>query len=291
MTETKIYKSVDGEKAVMDLYSQVLDQWPVPNKKINLSTHCGNTFVVKSGKASSPALILLHGAGANSAMWKNDVGKLSQAFQVFTVDIPGEPGRSAPVRLPWETNAFSEWLDDVIDQLGIRKTSIIGLSQGGWVAAKYAAFRPDMVEKLVLMSPAGIVPDKLGFAFAAIPLSLFGAPGIRMINRMLFANQDVPWEIEYATIVTMKNFKTRIGIVPLLSREDLTRLTMPTLLLMGSKECLRDGKKISFQLGKYLPKLTTIIIPNGGHALVDGVDPAISFLEKGANFSGKSSIP
>jgi pimeloyl-ACP methyl ester carboxylesterase len=96
MTSTSIYKTPAGEKAVMTLYDTLLDGWPVPYEKLTIPTRHGSTFVITSGEPAAPPLVLLHGAGANSAVWAGDVVEYSRHYRVYAPDLLGEPGKSAP---------------------------------------------------------------------------------------------------------------------------------------------------------------------------------------------------
>ena len=73
MGSQSIYKSPAGERAIMTLYDQVLARWPVPYQMHTIDTRHGQTFVLASGEATAPPLVLLHGAGTNSTMWVGDV--------------------------------------------------------------------------------------------------------------------------------------------------------------------------------------------------------------------------
>ncbi|MBZ0286922.1 MAG: alpha/beta hydrolase, partial [Anaerolineae bacterium] len=96
MTVQSLYKSPAAEKAVMELYDNVLAQWPVPHETQTIPTRHGDTFVIASGSPVSPPLILLHGAGTNSAIWIGDVAAYSRDHRVYAVDLLGEAGRSSP---------------------------------------------------------------------------------------------------------------------------------------------------------------------------------------------------
>jgi len=153
MTAHSIYKSPAGERAVMAWYDAALASWPVPYEALNVPTRHGNAFVLASGasgKESGTPLILLHGAGTNSAMWAGDVAAYSPQYRVYAVDLLGEPGKSAPNRPAWDSPAYAEWLGDVLDALKIERASLLGLSQGGWTALKFAVYQPRRVESLVV---------------------------------------------------------------------------------------------------------------------------------------------
>jgi pimeloyl-ACP methyl ester carboxylesterase len=262
----------------MALYDGLLDQWPVPYAGLAVDTRHGATFVVASGEESKPPLVLLHGAGTNSAVWGADVVDYAHHYRVYAVDLLGEPGKSAPHRPAWDGPAYGEWLEDVFDQLGLEKPAVAGISQGGWAALKLAVRRPARVEKLVLMAPAGVIPDRKSFLLRAIPLTLLGRWGARRLARMTFGDQPVPDGVEDIVVTITSHFKPRVGIVPLFSDEELRRLTMPTLLLGGTQDIIRDTNKIAARLQALLPEVQVIVIPGAGHALLDTTGYILPFL-------------
>src|SRR5664279_2083899 len=136
MNTTILYKTADGEKAVMAIYDNALKNWPVPCETRTVPTRCGETFVATSGNALSPAMILLHGAGGNSAMWAGDVSAYSNHYRVYAVDLPGEAGKSAANRPAWDSAAFAEWLEEVLNELEVGQVTLVGISQGAWTALK-----------------------------------------------------------------------------------------------------------------------------------------------------------
>jgi pimeloyl-ACP methyl ester carboxylesterase len=155
---------------VLEHYDGFLARWPVPFATRVVDTRHGRTAVHVCGRADGPALVLIHGAGSNALMWIGDVEGWARDFRVFAIDVVGEPGRSAPVRPPLKGPAYSDWLAEVLDGLGLARATLVGLSQGGWIALKLATTRPERVERLVLLSPAGVVRDRLGFVLRAVPL-------------------------------------------------------------------------------------------------------------------------
>jgi pimeloyl-ACP methyl ester carboxylesterase len=278
MNTASIYKSPAGESAVMAQYEALLARWPVPCTTQEVPSRYGDTFVIASGDASAPTLVLLHGAGSNSAMWAGDVAAYSRRYRVYAVDLLGEPGKSAPVRPDWHGPAYVEWLGDVLDALQVDRAGLIGLSQGGWTALKFATAQPERVDKLVLLTPGGITPDRTSFVLRAIPLSFLGGWGRARINRMVFGRQPIPEEVNKVTTLIMTHFKSRVGVLPIFSDAELQRLTMPTLLLMGEEDALRDARQIAERMGKLLPQLTAVIIPQAGHALYNTTGHILPFL-------------
>ena len=186
MGTQSIYKSPAGEKAVMALYDNVLaDYWPAPYKALNIPTRHGDTFVIANGEESAPALVLLHGAGSNSAIWAGDVAVYSRQHRVYAVDLLGEPGKSASNRPAWDSPAYAEWLEDVFDALKLERAALLGVSQGGWTALKFATYQPERVAKLVLLCPGGIVPDRTSFYIRFLKSRFWYAIGDRTMGLSL----------------------------------------------------------------------------------------------------------
>jgi len=109
-----IYKSIEGERSVLERYRAFLKRWPVPNQQVRVPTSQGETFVIISGPEDAPALLLLHGGVMNSAMWMGEVTAFARFFHVYCIDMIGEPGLSAPARPALASDAYAVWLDDEI---------------------------------------------------------------------------------------------------------------------------------------------------------------------------------
>jgi pimeloyl-ACP methyl ester carboxylesterase len=278
MTNTSLYKSPAGEKAVMALYDRVLAQWAMPYETMTLPTRHGDTFVIACGNKDALPLILLHGAGTNSAIWAQDAAEYGKYYRVYAVDLLGEAGRSSPNRPAWDSPAYAEWLEDVLDALHIEKVSLLGISQGGWTVLKFAVYQPERIARLVLMCPGGVVPDKASFLLWAIGLSFLGKWGMKKLVRMLYGRQPVPAGVEEVVTLMLSHFKGRIGTLPIFTDEELRRLTMPVLLLGGDEDVLRDLAKIAARLHQLIPHTETTIIPGAGHVLPDLTARVLAFL-------------
>ena len=273
------YKTSEGEQAVMALYDAALKNWPVAYETQMVTTRHGDTFVITSGDTSAPAMILLHGAGGNSTMWAGDAKDYSQHFRVYAVDLPGEAGKSADNRPTWNSPAFAEWLEDVLNGLQIEHATLVGISQGAWTALKFATTHPERVDKLVLMAPGGIVPDRKSFLIRAIGAMLLGKWGITNMVQALFGDQTVPDGVVEIVVQMTTAFKPRMGVLPIFADDALRRLTMPTLLIGGTKDIIRDTAQIEGRLRGIVPDLKVTIMPGAGHALINTCEAVMAFLE------------
>ena len=273
-----LYKTMDGEREIMALYDSVLQNWLAPFTTVLLPTRHGDTFVIESGEKKAPPLILLHGAASNAVSWIGDVAEYSKHFRVFAVDIIGNPGKSAPTRPAWDGPGYAEWLEDVVDGLKLDKASLLGLSQGGWTALKFAAYRPERVTKLVLLAPAGIIPARGSFLLKAIFYTMLGRWGADRLNRYIFGKQPMdPLAVKFMNSI-MTHFNARVEKEYIFSDEELMRLKMPVLFIGGQEDVIQSIKDAAARLEKLLPDLHSIIIPDIGHVLVNTAKRVIPFL-------------
>lgn len=278
---TAIYKSAAGEARVRELYAQALTQWPLPHEERRLATSQGETFVVVSGPAEAPALVLLHGSGTNTAMWMGDVAAWAEHFRVHAVDIVGEPGFSAPSRPPLGSDAYARWLDEVLDGLGLERAAFVGASLGGWFALDYATRRPTRVEKLVLVCPGGIGRQKSGFIFQMILLIMLGAWGRRKAFALVSGVSDgEAASAGQGLAEVFQHFRPRTEVLPVFNDAQLASLPMPVMLVVGGKDVMLDSDDSRRRVAAALPAAEIRYLPEVGHVILGQTQPILQFLRR-----------
>ena len=70
--------------------------------------------------------------------------------------MPSAMNKSVATR-PVLTARIVEWIDEVLDALGIERSALVAASKGSWMATHYAMARMERVERLAMVCPAGIV--------------------------------------------------------------------------------------------------------------------------------------
>jgi pimeloyl-ACP methyl ester carboxylesterase len=123
---------------------------PVLDRHADVSGH--RIHYLESG--SGPAVVLVHGLGADSRTWRQLISELSTGFHVFAIDQLGF-GQSDKPQVPYHVGLLAENLAGFLDAVGVQKASIVGNSLGGWVAVRFATQYPDRLDKLVLVDAAG----------------------------------------------------------------------------------------------------------------------------------------
>ena len=107
-------------------------------------------------EGQGPCLLLVHGLGSSYEEWGRSFGELSKYFTVFAVDLPGH-GRSGPLQAEETSFSFGVvFLRELCDELGLDRPIVAGFSFGGLLALRYTLSYPERVEKLILVSSAGL---------------------------------------------------------------------------------------------------------------------------------------
>ncbi len=273
-----VFRSSEGERAVLSEYDRLLEKWLVPCEGLRLPTRHGETFAIASGDPARQPLVLLHPAGMNSAFFGEEMAKLSRHFRAYAIDIPGEPGKSAQSRLVLDGPASGDWLADALDVLKLAKVSVLGYSQGGAVALRFAVDRPERVEKLVLVAPGGIAQPRISLLFKVLPLALLGNLGRRWSRRVILGRQKLPVALDEYLNLIMKHFAPSMGREYIFLDAELQRLTMPVLLLTGSQDAVRNSLKMAERMRSLLPRCEHRDFPGMGHLLPGFAESALPFL-------------
>jgi 3-oxoadipate enol-lactonase len=98
-----------------------------------------------------PAVMLIHGVGADASSWDPIAADLAGSFRVLRLDLRGH-GRSGHIEGDCTLDDFVRDVIDVMDDAHIAIAHIVGFSLGGMIAQALALHHPDRVDRLVLLS-------------------------------------------------------------------------------------------------------------------------------------------
>ncbi len=266
-----------------DQYRAVLDLWPVPSQHLHLDTREGETFVVACGEVNAPPLILLHGALTNSAIWMFDAELWSRAFHVYAIDLIGEPGFSSNNHPALNGDAWANWLDDVLDGLGVESASLVGVSFGGWVALDYAIRRPKRVSQLILLSPSGIGRQR-PFLLSALPLLLLGKWGKERLRAMVMGPPPKVVPAKARPLLDLVDtihaqVRPRFAKMPQFSDTDLNGVKAPMLVVVGGSDALLNSKETQQRLNRLTPNASVLYLEHAFHHLPSQRETILGFLE------------
>jgi pimeloyl-ACP methyl ester carboxylesterase len=268
------FKTKALEAEYLKLYDTTLAQWPVPHKSHFVDTSFGKTHILVSGPDQAPPLVLLHGSGFSATMWHRNVENLCQQHRVYAIDIIGTAGKSSTPDIITRKEDCTDWLEEVLTNLNINKTVLMGHSFGAWLSAAYTFNHQDRVEKLILVSPAATLqPIVKQFFFRMIFMMLLPIRPVfqSFINWLGGKSPDEKTydsPLSKQAMFGMMHFKTKMRVIPgVFSKEELAGLALPTLVVLGEREVIYDPKVALAKARELMPAVQTELIPETGHAL------------------------
>ena len=201
-------------------------------------------------KGQGKPLILLHGNGEDNSYFVYQVAYFSRFYRVMAIDTRGH-GQSPRGTAPFSIQQFAEDLRGFLDQHDIPKAHILGFSDGGNIALTFALHYPERVDRLILnganLFPAGVkstvqLPIVLGYHTAS-----------------LFAKRS-PKAKENAALLGLMVKE------PNIRPEELNGLTVPTLVIAGTKDMIRESH--TRLIARSLPNARLVLLP-GDHFIAN----------------------
>ncbi len=104
----------------------------------------GRLYVEVAGRGQP--ILLIHGWALDRRMFAPQVEGLSGRLTVITFDRRGFGKSEAPPDLRLELDD----IDRILDHFGLASVHLLGMSQGGRIALRYAATRPERIRSLLL---------------------------------------------------------------------------------------------------------------------------------------------
>jgi 2-hydroxy-6-oxonona-2,4-dienedioate hydrolase len=146
-------------------------------------------------------LFLIHGLGGSIESWTNNIEFLSKKFRIIAFDLPGF-GLSDKPKVSYTINFYVNFLGKFIKILKIRHLFLIGSSLGGHIAVEFTMRNRTLVDKLILISPAGCLPK----SFKGTPslkkyIKIVDAKSSNDINRILISIDNSLVDRSYANII------------------------------------------------------------------------------------------
>ncbi len=249
-----------------------------------------STYLIGRGEGQHPT-ILLHGGLSEASIWCLLAERIPG-----NVIIPDRPGCGLSYRIDYRgldyRMAAADWLLDLADGLDADQVDLVASSMGGFFAMAFATRHPDRVRRLVLVgAPAGLDTE--------IPLfpRLWGNPIIGSVIGKLVAKMKSPEELrkrvfpllvahpenlrlEFLEIgfaaqklpgagvaahtmlrsaLTMRGWRRQ-----LMMRDDLAKLTVPTLFAWGDKDAFAPPSSGEDMVGR-MADAKIEIIEDAGH--------------------------
>jgi pimeloyl-ACP methyl ester carboxylesterase len=125
--------------------------WRAHQRWVRVDGQPINTIELGAG----PPLVFVHGLSGSWPNWLEQLPVFAQEHRVIAMDLPGF-GHSPMPREQITISSYARLLDGLFEKLVIDAATLVGNSMGGFISAELAIAFPQRVERLVLVSPAGL---------------------------------------------------------------------------------------------------------------------------------------
>ena len=208
-----------------------------------------------------PPLVFVHGLSGSWQNWLENIPEFAKDHRVIAMDLPGF-GHSPMPREKITISGYGRWLDQLLEALDVDGCALVGNSMGGFIGPETAIKFPHRVERLVLVSAAGLsvehqrndvvlrtleVTENLAqFAFAhALARSEWLMRRPRGRRAMLWFVAAHPEQLHPALTREQVQGAGKPGFVPALDaltsypiRDRISDIECPTLIVWGPKDML-----------------------------------------------------
>jgi len=232
-------------------------------------------------RGAGEPLVLVHGLAYDRAGWGRFPDLLAEHFRVVLIDNRGVGESDAPPG-PYTVAEMAEDVVGVLDELGIERTNLFGVSLGGYIAQELTLTHPGRVEKLVLCSTAPGGPKAVPMpvatqqVFATYP-TMEREAGLRMFVENSLGARGVRERPELVEEI----FQYRLGHAPTVeawvaqaaagatydSYDRIGAIDVPTLVVHGDADVVIDPGNAAL-LGELIPNARVELIPDRGHLMV-----------------------
>jgi pimeloyl-ACP methyl ester carboxylesterase len=257
--------------------------WSAHQRWVTVDETVANVIDVGSG----PPLVFVHGLSGSWQNWLENMPAFMDSHRVIAVDVPGFGASPLPPE-KITISGYARWLDGLLDELGVEGAAVVGNSMGGFIGLELALKFPHRLERLVLVSAAGLtiehqrnetalrVMEKgenvAQFVTAHLMAQagwLVGRPrGRRALMWFVAAH---PEDLHPALVAEQVKGAGKPGFLPALDaltdypiRDRLTDIQAPTLIVWGEKDMLVPLKD-AYDFDRLIGDSRLIVYEDTGH--------------------------
>jgi 3-oxoadipate enol-lactonase len=244
--------------------------------EIAVKTTADGRFTFETaGAAHAPPLVFLHGIGGAARGWRNQLQHFAGRFRTIAWDMPGYGGSS-----PLETVSIASLasaLASFLKSCGATKPVLVGHSIGGMIVQQLLSDDPKCASAVVLAqtSPAFGKPDgewQKNFIDARLGPLDRGETMVSLAPSLVSelvgdAPDSAGMELARDCMSTVPEVAYRATMLALMGfdlRNALSRISVPTLVLSGSKDNNAPAPMMA-KMATYIPNASYVELDGVGH--------------------------
>ncbi|MQS36060.1 4-carboxymuconolactone decarboxylase [Streptomyces katsurahamanus] len=195
------------------------------------------------GPEDAPVLVLGPSLGTTWHMWDRQIAELSREWRVFRYDLPGHGG--APAHPATAVGELTDRLLATLDELGIQRFGYTGCSIAGAIGIDLALRHPHRIASLALVSASPRFGTADEFRRRGVVVRTNGLEPIARSAPESWFTQGfaaaqpaiVDWAVQMVRTTDPGCYIAACeALAAFDAREDLGRVGVPTLVLVGSED-------------------------------------------------------
>lgn len=232
---------------------------------------------MEAGRADAPALLLLHGVGANAMHWRFQFAGLSDAFRVVAWNAPGYILSDA-FKAEWPgCRDYADAVADFLGSLKIDRVNIVGNSFGSRVAQCFAIHYPARVIRLAMtgtgVGPKGMSEEEKQKTIATREGQIarggygFGARVNALVGKNA-SEQTIALVRDVVRATSPRGFMhgVKLGMADGYDPEAVAaKVTAPVLMISGNEDRVNPIERNAAILAKAMPQAKLEILEGIGH--------------------------
>lgn len=221
-------------------------------------------------RQGAPTVVLVHGIGMGQQYFGLLRAELSNAFDVVALDLPGF-GRSPEPSRSLSMPELADLLADALEALVPTPCVAVGHSMGAQLVAELAVRHPQLVDRLVLISPTVNPAERSAWKQGLRLLQdlVNDPPYVALIGARLYLQAGPRWYLR--KLRTMLEHDLR----PL-----LPRIAQPTLVIRGDRDRVAPEAWVE-EVAASLPDGRLRIAEGKGHeAMMTGAEPVARMIRE-----------
>lgn len=219
-------------------------------------------------RGAGDPVVLLHGGLTDSRCFTGNLDGLADTFKLYLPDRRGH-GRTPDAPGPITMELMARDTIDFLERVVGGPSRLVGYSAGGTVALLVAMRRPDLVERLVLISAAY---DLDGMIYKP---SADGEPPAPVVDAYAEVSPDGRDHFP----VVLRKIVDAVETEPPLDPSELRAVTARTLVLAGDDDLVTLDHTVAFY--RALPNAELAVVPNASHLLLMEHPEAVRSLVRG----------
>jgi pimeloyl-ACP methyl ester carboxylesterase len=238
----------------------------------------GYTYYEYDNKDSNNALIFIHGFSVPSYIWDETYySAIKKGFKVVRLDLYGR-GYSSNLDIDYTDDLFANQVIELLNELKIKKATLLGLSNGGRVISKIAYLNPEMVDKLVYVSASSFQyhNPSLDKSVSGKEINNFIRNKYPTISKGQLLDFKYPenfkgWDTKYEELLQYEGFakaliSTRKNHVNLdMENKYINDSKIPFYTLWGDSDSAVVYNNFKDKLNKLMPRRVEYFISESGH--------------------------